>query len=120
MKDNILLQKSKQFALDIIGLYQLLQKENEYVLSKQVLRSGTSVGANIYEAVVGQSKKDFFAKICISLKEAHETIYWLELLRESNLTNIDISPYHNDCDEIVRMLAATKKTTELNLENENK
>jgi four helix bundle protein len=118
MKDNILLQKSKQFALDIIRLYQLLQKENEYVLSKQVLRSGTSIGANIHEAVVGQSKRDFFAKICIALKEANETIYWLDLLQESHITKIDVSIYQSDCDEITRILAATKKTTELNLENE--
>ena len=118
MKDNILLQKSKQFAIDIIHLYQLLQKENEYIISKQVLRSGTSIGANVHESVFGQSKKDFFTKICIALKEAHETIYWLELLRDSELTKIDVSKYHSDCDEIVRILAATKKTTELNLENE--
>lgn len=117
MKDNILLQKSKQFALDIIQLYQLLQKENEYILSKQILRSGTSIGANVHESVFGQSKKDFFTKICIALKEAHETIYWLELLRDSQLTQIDITQLHKDCDEIVRILAATKKTTELNLES---
>lgn len=118
MKDNILLQKSKQFALDIIQLYQFLQKENEYILSKQILRSGTSIGANVYESVFGQSKRDFFMKICIALKEAHETMYWLELLRDSSLTDIDITQLHKDGDEIVRILAATKKTTEANLENE--
>lgn len=118
MKDNILLQKSKQFALDVIGLYQSLQQEKEYILSKQVLRSGTSIGANVHEAVVWQSKKDFFAKICIALKETNETMYWLELLQESSLTKIDMSKYRGDCDEIARILAATKKTTELNLENE--
>jgi len=118
MKDNILLQKSKQFALDIIRLYQLLQKDNEFILSKQVLRSGTSIGANIHEAVVGQSKRDFFSKICIALKEANETIYWLELLQESQLSQIDVSKYRSDCDEITRILAATKKTTQLHLENE--
>ncbi len=120
MKDNILLQKSKQFALDIIKLYQLLQKENEYILSKQILRSGTSIGANVHESVFGQSKKDFFTKICIALKESHETIYWLELLRDSHLTHIDITQLYKDCDEIVRILAATKKTTETNLEFDNK
>ena len=84
MKDNLIVSKSKTFALRIIKLYKYLCNEKkEYVMSKQILRSGTSIGANIREAVRGQSKADFYAKLHISLKEADETAYWLELLNES-------------------------------------
>ena len=85
MKENVVADRSKTFALRIIRLYQYLCNEkHEYVLSKQVLRSGTSIGANIREACRGQSKPDFYAKLNISLKEADETAYWLELLHESD------------------------------------
>lgn len=78
MKENIIVSKSKLFAIRIIRLYQyLLSEKKEYILSKQLLRSGTSIGANVKEAIQGQSKKDFTAKMQISLKEASETEYWL-------------------------------------------
>ena len=83
-EDNIVLNKSKDFALRIIRLYQHLQAKKEFILSKQVLRSGTSIGANVKEAQCAQTKKDFIAKMYIALKEAAETEYWLELLAESN------------------------------------
>lgn len=84
MKENVILDKSKAFALRIIRLYQFLcETKKEYVLSKQVLRSGTSIGANAKEAAHAQSKADFYAKMYISYKEANETEYWLELLYES-------------------------------------
>ena len=80
MKDNIIVTKSRGFAIRIIRLYQyLLSDKKEYILSKQLLRSGTSIGANVKEAIQGQSKKDFIAKKQISLKEASETEYWLDL-----------------------------------------
>lgn len=83
-KENVIVEKSKSFALRIIRLYRYLCSEkNEYILSKQLLRSGTSIGANVKEAIRGQSKADFYAKMNISLKEASETEYWLELLHES-------------------------------------
>ena len=83
-KENVIVEKSKSFALRIIRLYRYLCGEkNEYILSKQLLRSGTSIGANVKEAIRGQSKADFYAKMNISLKEASETEYWLELLHES-------------------------------------
>ncbi|HPC35535.1 MAG TPA: four helix bundle protein [Candidatus Marinimicrobia bacterium] len=83
-EDNLVKEKSFQFALDIIRLYQYLTNEKkEFVLSKQVLRSGTSIGANIEEALSAQSKKEFIAKLNISLKESRETQYWLKLLKES-------------------------------------
>ena len=82
--DNVIVEKSKAFALRIIKLYTYLtEKKKEYVISKQLLRSGTSIGANVKEAIRGQSKADFYAKLSISLKEASETEYWLELLSES-------------------------------------
>ena len=83
-KENVIVEKSKSFALRIIRLYRYLCGEkNEYILSKQLLRSGTSIGANVKEAIRGQSKADFYAKMNISPKEASETEYWLELLYES-------------------------------------
>lgn len=86
------------------------------MLSKQLLRSGTSIGANIAEANSSQSKKDFFAKICIAYKEAHETQYWISLLQKSSLTQQDSSQLRSDCEEIIRILAKIKITTESNLQ----
>lgn len=93
MKDSIVKEKSFQFSLKIIGLYKKLLQENEYIISKQLLRCGTSIGANIEEALAGQSKRDFTAKMSISSKEARETKYWLQLLQESDLTKIDVNSY---------------------------
>ena len=83
MKDNIIQKKSYDFALTIIALYRNLVKGNEFVLSKQLLRSGTSIGANVEEAQAGQSRADFISKMSIASKEARETCYWLRLLRDS-------------------------------------
>ena len=80
MKENVILEKSMDFAVRIVNLYKHLNGKQEFVMSKQLLRSGSSIGANIREAVYGQSKRDFIAKMSISLKEAVETEYWLELL----------------------------------------
>ncbi len=110
--DNIVLDKSRAFAVRIIRLYQYLSSEkNEYVLSKQVLRSGTSIGANIREAVRGQSKRDFYSKLNISLKEASETEYWLLLLYETDyLTKEQFESINNDCQEIIKLLVSITKT----------
>jgi len=86
-KDSLVKVKSFQFSLNIIKLYKLLIAEKEYIISKQLLKSGISIGANIEEALAGQSKKDFIAKMSISSKEARETKYWLLLLNKSYLTN---------------------------------
>ena len=115
MKDNTISLKSKQFALRIINLYRFLcDNQKEYVLSKQLLRSGTSIGANIREAVYGQSKADFYAKMCIALKEASETSYWLELLHESGyLDDKSFDSIYSDCIELLKLLTAiTKKCKE--------
>ncbi len=106
--DNVVAIKSKAFALRIIKLYQYLSTEKrEFVLSKQLLRSGTSIGANVKEAIRGQSKADFVAKLCISLKEASETEYWLELLHESGyLKDSEFSSIYFDCVELLKLLTA--------------
>ncbi len=86
MKENVLVQKSFSFAVDIVNLYKSIVKEKkEFVLSRQLLKSGTSIGANIEEAQGGYSKKDFKAKLSISYKEARETIYWLKLIHETTI-----------------------------------
>ena len=110
--DNIIVDKSKVFALRIIRLYQYLKNEkSEFVLSKQLLRSGTSIGANVKEAIRGQSRADFYAKLNISLKEASETEYWLELLHESGY--IEEKPFvsiYEDCQELIKILVTITKS----------
>ena len=112
-KPNLIKDKSYQFALRIISLYRQMQGQNEYVLSKQLLRAGTSIGANVEEASAAQSRKDFAAKMAISSKEARETHYWLRLIRDSQLCmNIDVDPLIEDCEELIRVLTAIVKTTQ--------
>jgi len=112
-KENTLKYKSKKFAVRIVNLYKFLcEEKKEYVLSKQLLRSGTSIGANIAEAEYGISKKDFLAKIYVALKECGETIYWLELLYDTDFLNkTQFASIRSDCEEIRKMLSATTKTT---------
>ena len=88
MKSNLIKDKTYQFSLDIIRLYVELCKQKEFVLSKQLLRSGTSIGANVEEATAAQSRKDFISKMAIASKEARETHYWLRLLRDSKLCSV--------------------------------
>lgn len=116
MKDNFLLNKSKKFAVRVINLYKFLNSEkNEYVLSKQLLRSGTSIGANIREANHAQTKKEFISKMQISLKEASETEYWLELLFETNfISEVEFKSIYSDCSELNKLLIASLKTSKLN------
>ena len=104
--------KSKRFALRIVNLYRYLRDEKkEYILSKQILRSGTSIGANLAEAEYAISRKDFLSKQYIALKECSETRYWLDLLYEADY--LDKKSYESiitDCDELIRMLSASTKT----------
>ena len=110
--NNIIVTKSRDFAVKIIRLYQFLSSEKkEYVLSKQILRSGTSIGANIKEAIRGQSKADFYAKLNISLKESSETEYWLDLLHETKYINDDLfQVMRSDNIELSKILTAILKT----------
>ena len=119
MKDNILLDKSFIFAVRIVKLYKYLcSQKKEYVLSKQLLRSGTSIGANINEAQDAQSKNDFISKLSISLKEARETKYWIELLRETDyLTDKETNNILEDLIEVIKLLVSIIKTTKENILN---
>ena len=111
-KENVIVEKSKAFALRIIRLYRYFCSEkNEYILSKQLLRSGTSIGANVKEAIRGQSKADFYAKMNISLKEASETEYWLELLHESGyIAKKPFISIYEDCQELIKILVTITKS----------
>ncbi len=113
MSESILKTKSYNFALRTIKLYKyLVDEKKEYVLSKQILRSGTSVGANIEEANQAQSKADFVHKLSIAHKEAFETNYWLRLLRDSEILETKIAEsLLEDCEEIQRMLTSSIKTS---------
>ena len=115
MKESIIKIKSFQFSLKIIDLYKKLKTEKEFVISNQLLRYGTSIGANIEEALAGQTKKDFIAKMSISSKEARETSYWLRLLKESEMTTINVDDQLNDVNELIRMLTSIVKTSQQNL-----
>lgn len=108
MRENVVLEKSKRFALRIVKLYIYLRDEKrEVILSKQLLRSGTSIGANIREAQRAQSEADFHAKLFISLKEADESAYWLELLHESDiLTKEQFESIYDDCNELIKLLVS--------------
>ena len=110
-KNNPIVSKSKAFALHIIHLYKCLTSEqHEFVISKQLLRSGTSIGANIREAHRGQSDPDFYTKLNISLKEVDETAYRLELLYEGNFIEKDtFNHLYYECDELIRILVSILK-----------
>jgi four helix bundle protein len=111
--ESIIAGKAYAFALEIVRLYKALCNERkEYVLSKQLLRSGTSIGANINEAISGQSKRDFVHKLNIALKEARESNYWLNLLKDSEYINVtEFETLHHKCDEIIKMLTSIIMTT---------
>ena len=116
MKENVIKEKSKKFAIRIVNLNNVLKGRKEFVLSAQVLRSGTSIGANVSESEYAQSGADFLNKINIALKEANETIYWLDLLKEGNhISKFEHSSLYKDCEEIVKILVSIVKTQKQNL-----
>lgn len=112
MKENIVAKKSYEFALKAIKLYQHLTTEKrEFVLSKQFLRSATSVGANVEESIGGQSEKDFFAKLNIAYKEARESHYWLRLLKDSKILDKQTTePLIKDAEELQRIIGSSIRT----------
>lgn len=118
LEENTVKYKSKKFAVRIINLYKYLcDEKKEFILSKQVLRSGTSIGANIAESETAMSQKDFLAKIYIALKECNETLYWLDLLYETDyITDNQFQSLKSDCEEMRRMMSATTKTMLSNME----
>lgn len=120
MKKSLIKEKSYSFALNIIKLYQGLVSRNEYVISRQVLKSATSIGANVEEALAGQSRADFLSKMSIASKEARETNYWLRLLRDSNLCkDLDLHEILADSERILKMLTAIVKTTQSGIPTKN-
>lgn len=111
--DNVIATKSRNFAIRTIKLYQYLQQEkNEYTMSRQLLKCGTSIGANVKEALRGQSKADFAAKMNIALKEASETEYWLDILNATNyISNKEYKSINDDLLEISKLLTSIVKTS---------
>ncbi len=111
-KDNVIQTKSYNFAVRMVKLYKhLSQEKKEFVLSKQLLRSGTSIGANIEEAIGGQSRKDFFAKLTIAYKEARESHYWIRLLKDTDfLSDKESESLLKDIEEILKIIGSIQKT----------
>ena len=116
MKDNVVQVKSYAFAVRIVRLCQYLRSEKmEYVLSRQLLRSGTSIGANVEEAIGGQSRADFGAKLAIAYKEARESRYWLRLLKDTDyLTEREFESIYADAGELCRIIGAIRNTLRTN------
>ncbi|MBM3254572.1 MAG: four helix bundle protein [Candidatus Omnitrophica bacterium] len=114
-QDNVIRDKSYAFALSIVKLYQfLINEKKEFVLSRQILRSGTSIGANVEEAIGGQSGRDFQSKMAIAYKEARETHYWIRLLKDSDYLNDEHSqPILSDCEELMKILGSIQKTMKI-------
>lgn len=112
MTSNLLKDKSYRFALRIVKLYRYLSiSKKEFVLSKQLLRSGTSIGANIEESIGGQSEKDFFTKLSIAYKEARESNYWIRILRDSEIITIkEAESLLFDCEELIKIIGKTLST----------
>lgn len=119
MKDSIAAEKSYNFALRIVKLAKHLNNEKkESILSQQILKSGTSIGANVEEAIGGQSEKDFIFKITIAYKEGRETHYWLRLLKDSEiLENKLVNSFIDDCDELLKILGTILKTMKKKLDS---
>ncbi len=117
MRKNIVKEKSFAFAVRVVKLYQfLVNEQKEYVISKQLLRSGTSVGANIREAEHAETKKDFIHKMAIAQKEINETLYWLELMETTNyLTKEQFYSMNNDAVEIIKLITTIIKNAKSNL-----
>ncbi|UPT71237.1 MAG: four helix bundle protein [Flavobacterium sp. JAD_PAG50586_2] len=111
MKENLIAKKTFDFALLSISLYVKLKKENEYIISKQIVRSGTSIGANVEEAIAAQSRKDFINKLSIASKEARETKYWLRLLDKSEITKIEVKDYLIEIEHIINIITKIIKTS---------
>ena len=113
MKENIIVIKTFNFSLDILQLYKLLANQREYIISKQLLRSATSIGANVEEAGAASSRKDFALKMSIASKEAREAKYWLRLLKEDQFVkDYDFEELITDVDEIINILTKIVKTTQ--------
>ena len=111
MAESIVRGKSYDFALQIIKLYTLLRQEKHFEISSQLIKSGTSIGANVEEALAGQSRKDFFSKMSIASKEARETNYWLRLIKDANIVSArQVEKLIGDSEELIKILTSIVKT----------
>ena len=120
MKENLIQEKTFLFAKNIISIFKVLKSEREYIISKQLIRSGTTIGALIEETIGAESTKDFLHKISIAYKEARETKYWLRLLLETEMINKEIgNKLLFEIEEILRIIGSIQKTTKAKLEAEN-
>jgi four helix bundle protein len=118
MKENIIKDRSYQFALRIIKLCLWLRENKHYEISNQLFKSGTSIGANVEEALAGHSRKDFLHKMTIASKEARETFYWLRILRDSEILNMQRSQdIISESEEIVKILTSIIKTGQTNVKD---
>lgn len=113
--DNLILDKSFEFSLLIIELYKTMTSQKEQVISKQLLRSSTSIGANVREATAAQTKKDFISKMAIASKEARESEYWLLLIDRSKIVNVDCSIHLEKSKELIKILTAIVKTAQASI-----
>ena len=114
-KPNIIKEKTYRFAIDIVNLYKNMIKQNEFILSKQIVRSGTSIGANVEEAIAAQSRKDFISKMAIASKEARETNYWLRLIRDTDLLkDVGLVTLIHESEAIIKIITSIVKTTKNN------
>src|SRR5690625_7033168 len=122
MKENIVKNKSFEFAIRVVKLYQFLcDHKKEFVLSKQLLRSGTSVGAMVRDAEHAETKKDFIHKMAIAQKEINETMYWLELLQQTQYLNDEqFESVNNDALEIIKLITSIIKTSKTNIKNNHR
>ena len=114
-KESIIQEKSFKFSLMIISLYKQLSKIDNNPILRQLLRSATSIGANVNEGSAGQTKKDFITKMAIASKEARETSYWLRLLNDSKWYNVDLTDHLTNSNEILKILTKIVKTSQENL-----
>lgn len=112
MKANVVREKSYAFAVEVVQLHRALARKREFVLGRQLMRAGTSVGANVEEALAAQSRRDFASKMSIACKEARESLYWLRLLRDTSLASLaQVDPLLKQADELTALLTAIVKTT---------
>lgn len=117
MKKTDILDKSFNFSLEVIKLYNKLRTDKEYIISKQLLRSATSIGANVHEASAAFSRRDFAHKMSIASKEARETQYWLKILDQGQLVDISLKEYIEEIKSIINITTAIVKTTQKSLNN---
>ena len=121
ISENVIEKKSYAFAINVVNAYKKLESRSEYVLTKQLLRSGTSIGANVMEGLRAQSRKDFISKMNIALKEANESEYWIRLLMDTGyLSKQEDKLLLNECKEVCRILSSIVRTANNNLDNKVK